>query len=139
MLLTGHRYCGGLLVWGLALTTVAAAAIAQTDAAPKKEDLQREFNIACEKKDYPRAVDLGLKLAALDPKDFMSLYKLAAVYALNGDKANALKWFKSCADNGYTEIRTARIDHSQEPPSRLRGIQGEGRQERTVGDSPPRP
>lgn len=110
MLLNGHRYWGGLLVWGLALTTVAAAAIAQTGTAPKKEDLQREFNNAYEKKDYPRAVDLGLKLAALDPKDFMSQYKLAAVYALNGDKANALKWFKGCADNGYTEIRTARID-----------------------------
>ena len=110
MLLAGHRYRGGLFALVFALTTMTAAAIGQTDAASKKEGLQREFNAACEEKDFPRAADIGLKLTALEPKDFVSQYRLAAVYALSGDRTNALKWFKNCADNGYSDIRTAKTD-----------------------------
>ena len=94
----------------LGLAILAAATAAQTDASSTKEDLQRKFNTACEKKDFASAIEIGLKVAELDPKDSMLQYRLASAYALNGDKTNALKWFKRCTENGYADIQTAKTD-----------------------------
>ena len=110
MLSEGQLRCGRLLVLVLGLVVLPVTTVAQTDASTTKVDLQRQFNTAYDQKDYAEAIEIGLKVAALDPKDFMPQYRLAAAYALKGDKANALDWFKRCTENGYADIQTAKAD-----------------------------
>ena len=107
MFFTFRRYCAALLWSMVALTTVVAAARGQTEVASPKKDLQRKFNAAYEKAEFPRAVEIGLKLTTLDPKDSLAAYDLARAYARNDDKAKALEWFKRCGDNGFIEIKMA--------------------------------
>ena len=88
-----------------------AAVVAQTDVTPAKTPaLAHEFDVAMQQKEYPRAIEIGLKFAKLHPKDPMWEYNLARAYARNGDKANALEWLRKCAADGFTDLKRAKRD-----------------------------
>ena len=79
----------------LAVLVLSAASVqAQTESAPKKKELARAFRTAYNKGDYSAAIETGLKLVALDPENADYAYRLAAAYAREGRKDEALKWYR---------------------------------------------
>lgn len=94
-----------------AFLVLGTATAAQTDIGPAKTPaLAHEFDVAFQKGEYARAIEIGLKLAKLKPEDPNWSYNLARAYARKKDKANALKWLEKCATDGFTDLKRAKRD-----------------------------
>ncbi len=97
----------GAIVLAALLTN---AAVAGPEDSAKQNDLSQKFDAAYKAGEFEDAIKIGLKLCETSPKDYMFPFNLARVYALQGDKDNALKWFQKAADNGFPEIKLAKTE-----------------------------
>jgi len=94
--------------WPLVLACLCAIippyALAQTPPAPSDiAAIERGFEQAYEAKDWGKAIKLGIQLAEFSPEQGTSAYNLACVYALSGDKENALKRLEEAVRRGFAD------------------------------------
>ena len=101
--------------WSLILLCglVAPPLWAQTSDDPQQVTL--DFETAYRRSDYPRAIDLGLKLVDFFPRESKHQYNLACVYALNGDNDEALKWLSKSAACGFSNLVVFQTDRDLRP------------------------
>lgn len=86
------------------LFSAASAALAQTPPQPSDiPAIERKFEQAYEAKNWPDAIKYGLQLAEFNPEQGTSAYNLACVYALSGDKENALKRLDEAVRRGFAD------------------------------------
>ena len=65
---------------------------------------QRAFADSYRQGDWTRAIDLGLELVQLMPDHPIVQYNLACIYALNGDRHEALHWLGRAAASGFLQL-----------------------------------
>ncbi len=88
------------------------AQTAEPEEAQREANAQllEQFEAAYTEKDYAKAIELGTKIAANNPKNAEIAYNNACVCALKGDKAEALKWLKKSTENGLDEMELISSD-----------------------------
>lgn len=72
--------------------------------SPNLWRLAQRWTHAYQAKDWEKAIEVGLEIARLDPKEDVVRYNLACVYALNGQKRNALSWLRNSAELGFCNL-----------------------------------
>lgn len=93
-----------IVAWLALLSTLAGACTAQTPPQPSDiPAIERKFEQAYEAKNWPDAIKYGLQLAEFNPEQGTSAYNLACVYALSGDKENALKRLEEAVQRGFAD------------------------------------
>jgi len=70
----------------------------------KVQATQRAFSDSYRQGDWSRAIDLGLELVQLMPEHPVTQYNLACIYALNGDRHEALHWLGRAAAGGFLQL-----------------------------------
>lgn len=89
----------------------AMALIASTaHAAQDPEALRQEFFAAYTAKEWPKAIEIGTQLAALQPPSPVDLYNLACVYALSGDKPKAMEALQRAVEQKLDDVNLVRTD-----------------------------
>lgn len=86
---------------------------AQEKSAGEQVDVPRlneAFIRAYNDKEWAKAIELGEKLQAADPKNETHLYNLACVYALGGQGDKAVDAFRRAADDGFPDYELAATD-----------------------------
>lgn len=68
-----------------------------------EQQLMERFLASYGAKNWPRAIELGLKLVEAQPKGGTNQYNLACCYALSGDKENALRMVEKAAAEGFAD------------------------------------
>lgn len=95
-----HRILAGAIV-GVALLMPAEVIAGKS---VKVQATQRAFDDAYRQGDWTRAIDLGLELVQLLPDHPIVQYNLACIYALNGDRHEALRWLGRAAASGFLQL-----------------------------------
>jgi predicted esterase len=67
----------------------------------KVQATQKAFSESYRQGDWTRATDLGLELVQLLPDNPVAKYNLACIYALNGNRHEALHWLSRAAASGF--------------------------------------
>ncbi len=93
----------GVLCALLSLAMFAADAAAQVKGPLRSRDLSRKYMQAHAAGDYAKAIEIGLQWVRLKPKNITAAYNLACVYALNGDKKDALQWLAKSVALGWDD------------------------------------
>lgn len=83
--------------------------------------LQREFRGAYEKADYDKALKIAETMHEQRPEHVDTIYNIACLHCLMGDKAKAYEWLEKAVDAGYDDASHLRSD------SDFRTIRGEDR------------
>ncbi len=65
--------------------------------------LNRAFAHAFREPDYKKALEIGEKLHKARPNRMGTIYNIACVHCLSGDKANAYIWLEKAVDAGYRD------------------------------------
>ena len=101
----------------LALWCVLSATLARcpalVQASPPDEDPQQvltAWNQAYRAHDWGKAIELGLTLNELVPRNSSNQYNLACAYSLNGDVQNAVKWLGKAAKSGFYKVKLIETD-----------------------------
>jgi len=94
---------GVVLTLCLVLFSLLAGAIEAQSSQGEAQRLAEEFNAAYQGKDWPRAIDSGLRLLKAVGRNPRHAYNLACVFALNGDRDDALLWLQAAAEFGFAE------------------------------------
>lgn len=81
-----------------------------TGFAQSGQEILSDFNAAYNAKQWDRAAELGLKLFLFDSRNATHAYNLACVYALKGDKDDAIKWLRTSVERGFADSAHVRID-----------------------------
>jgi protein-L-isoaspartate O-methyltransferase len=70
------------------------------------DSLRVLFDDACESKDFEAAIDIGkYALEAVAPAHFETLYDMACLYALSGDRWRAYRFLQMAVDAGFWNAR----------------------------------
>ncbi|MBU0638835.1 MAG: dienelactone hydrolase family protein [Planctomycetes bacterium] len=109
-----HILCG---VACAALILLPAAALAQESV----DSLRRAYFEAYQSKDWPSAIEIGLKLVERDPANSHNAYNLACAYGLSGDAENALIWARKAAEAGFSDRYLFETDPDLKPIRTLPG------------------
>ena len=94
----------------LGTVPVAPPARAQRPEDDRLSQLVSNFREAYQKKDWPRAIDVGRKLVEVAPDNGVHAYNLACVYSLNGDTEEAAALLAKAADNGFARVSLVETD-----------------------------
>jgi len=105
---TGRRAL--LLACVVVSLPVVLPAAAQTRGGGEAQRATEAFRQAYQAKDWPRAIEIGLKLVELARNNSTHQYNLACVYALNGDADEAAKWLGKAGENGFSRLRLFETD-----------------------------
>ena len=92
----------------IALVT-ALPLFAQVPPEDAQETLQ-DFNQAYKAKEWDRAIEIGLTLNSLVPRNSTHQYNLACVYSLSGDADTSMKWLGKAAENGFAQVALFEAD-----------------------------
>lgn len=82
--------------------SAAASLSAQVRDEGQIRQTATAFREALGSEDWPRAIELGRKLVELSPTNHVHPYNLACVYALAGDREEALAWLERAAGEGFS-------------------------------------
>lgn len=107
----------------LALIVVGCFARPTLADDPPKDfgQLQREFRAAYNKADYDKALKIAETMHEQRPEHVDTIYNIACMHCLKGDKAKAYKWLEKAVDAGYDDASQLRTDAD------FRTIRGEDR------------
>lgn len=89
------------------LVVIAALLVPLEAIAGKSVEIQatqRDFSDSYRQGDWSRAINLGLELVELMPDHPVAQYNLACIYALNGDRHEALHWLGRAAAGGFLQL-----------------------------------
>jgi ubiquinone/menaquinone biosynthesis C-methylase UbiE len=105
---------------------LAFASFAQDDWEPPAlstyEDLKPQFEEAYEAEHYDRALELARQMnGALEWRHAETLYNIACLYALKGNKAKTYEWLERAIDAGYWSAQLIMQDED------LKDLKGEAR------------
>ncbi|UCE62045.1 MAG: hypothetical protein JSU63_10050, partial [Phycisphaerales bacterium] len=64
-----------------------------------------DWREAHRQRDFPRAIELGLRLNELAPENTSYAYNLACTYSLNAEPDKAAQCLARAADNGFSLLR----------------------------------
>ena len=94
------------------VATLASALCATIAPAqdPELRRLRQEMQQAFDREDWPAAIEIGLRVAEMQPLGGVAAYNLACAYARNGDTANALAWLEKAAEQGFSVTRLVASD-----------------------------
>ena len=82
----------------------------EPSASQDVNQVARECAGAYHKKDWPRAIELGLKLNRLVPANSVHQYNLACAYALSDESEKAVEWLAKAAASGFSLLRLFETD-----------------------------
>ena len=91
----------------IGVVVIAALLVSLEAIAGKSVEVQatqRAFSDSYRQGDWSRAIDLGLELVGLMPDHPVAQYNLACIYALNGDRHQALHWLGLAAADGFLQL-----------------------------------
>lgn len=78
--------------------------MAQALHSKDPEVVSEAFNRAYRQRDWPGAIELGLRLVELLPESGAAAYNLACVYSLSGDGDRAVDWLDKAARRGFSRV-----------------------------------
>jgi predicted esterase len=90
----------------------------------KVQATQRAFSDSYRQGDWTRAIDLGLELVQLMPDHPVMQYNLACIYALNGNRHEALHWLGRAAASGFLQLSHLDADSDLDSVRDLPGYDG---------------
>lgn len=100
--------CSYVAAIGIAFfALVGQPALAQQ---PDADVLKQQFDAAYQAKNWRTAIEAGRKLANLRPDDPVSAYNLACVYALAGNKPEAMEWLSAADERGFADADLMQSD-----------------------------
>ena len=73
------------------------------DDGPDIGELMRSFYGAMRRSDYDKAIEVGAKLHRVSPDDAGTMYNLACVHCLKGNKEKAYRWLEMAVAAGYDD------------------------------------
>ncbi|MGD8454367.1 MAG: dienelactone hydrolase family protein [Phycisphaerae bacterium] len=91
------RWRMALLALAVLLVPVAAQQVDRSKLVAERQAFSQAYN----RKDWPRAIEVGLRIDQLLPNNSTHQYNMACVYALNGDADTAETWLGRAAVNGF--------------------------------------
>jgi len=101
-----HRISvGGIVIVALLVSLEAIAG-----KPVKVQAAQRAFTDSYRQGDWLRAIELGLEIVQMMPNHPVAQYNLACIYALNGDRHEALHWLGRAAASGFLQLSHFDID-----------------------------
>jgi predicted esterase len=74
------------------------------------ERMAGDFAEAYHQRDFPRAIELGIRLNELAPQNTSYAYNLACIYSLNAEPDKAAQCLVRAADNGLSLLRLLETD-----------------------------
>lgn len=98
---------------------LTAAPLLAGDPPPSASKLQREMNTAYRAGNYEQALKAAEQLHKLRPDHTETIYNIACLHCLLGQKAKAYDWLKKAIDAGFSDAGMMAADPD------LRTIQGE--------------
>jgi predicted esterase len=90
----------------------------------KVQAAQRAFSDSYRQGDWTRAIDLGLELVQMMPDHPVAQYNLACIYALNGNRHEALHWLGRAAASGFLQLSHLDADSDLDGVRDLPGYDG---------------
>lgn len=96
----------GRTMLGLMLVFALGRPAAAQDVARMADDWRTAYNA----KNWPKAIEIGLKLSEIAPQGGVHQYNLACCYALSGEKAKALEWLEKSAAAGFADSELFNTD-----------------------------
>lgn len=96
----------------LAICLLSAGPLAQGQEIDddERQRLATDFTYAYRDRDWSRAIEVGLELVEIAPKNDINAYNLACVYALNGDTGSAGTWLIAAAKGGFRHLKRFETD-----------------------------
>jgi predicted esterase len=99
-----------VLVCALMALLAAWPALAQDSSLTEAQEVFTKWQRAYHAQDWEQAIELGLTLNKLVPRNRTHRYNLACAYALNGDADKAVNWLRKAAAAGFREATLLETD-----------------------------
>jgi arsenite methyltransferase len=102
-----------IVIISAAATTTVAQEDQQKEAETDFAELKAEFEEARDHKDYEKALEIGDRMIEnIAPKHYETLYAIACVHALHGDKPKAYQYLNWAIDAGFWDLMQMRNDEA---------------------------
>lgn len=84
-------------------TSVEPELVIPDEDEPGIGELQGDLYRAFRNSDYKQALAIAEKLHGLDPEDVGTVYNIACIHAVMGDKGSAYSWLEKAVETGYSD------------------------------------
>ena len=101
---------GSIRIAAVVMVVIVLSVSASLSQSDDPRQLRERLQEAFDQEDWPTAIEVGTRLARIQPAGGVAAYNLACAYSRSGDKVNALKWLDESARQGFSITRLVTDD-----------------------------